>query len=800
MYQAYNQTSNVKYLQGAELALDFLENWTSNPSYEIQLPYGIATAARMNAVEGTDYDIDQLLNWTFSAGQGTLRGWGCIVGNWNGYDVSGLIGEANDAGDDYAFSMNGFQHAAALAPVAKYDKRYAKALGKWLLNLANASRYFYRDALPQAHQEPASYAWSSQYDTSACIPYESMKQVWNGTKPFVMGDAVKGSWASTDLSLYSGSSVGYMASILEKTKVEGILQVDLNKTDFRGDHTYPTYLYYNPFGIAQTVDLPLPSGRFDVYDAVGETVLKTNVCDSVPITIDADSVRLLVIYPTGKTTVVHGRLKTVDGGVIDFHTNYNYTPSLRIKAFSVSDTLVQKADSVSIYCLTENNDSAETQYEWFQNEDKIATTTIGLFAWKAPETAGSYQLSCVVSEKGDTARSSFLSVAVAEKVFEVPVVEAIILSGAMPLGVDSSVVVSASINTEEVQYTWSCSGGSLSDVAAAAPVWYAPASPGIYTITLSVVNEAGASTFSKPVLVKDFSVTEEPVPLIYYPLNGNTQNEAQDAFHAVSVSAVSTVGANGLENGAYQFPSDAAYLYTSNEAGLHFQHQMAVSFWVKPDALPASEQFILSHGSWEERYKVSVTPDQKVRFTVKTNRAVVDVDDDSILHTGTFDHFTGMYTGYSLELYRNGRLSAFQALTGTIGITDHSLTIARKDEATSDYHFRGVVDEVRIYDAELPPCIIQALPNAFQLGVVPGDTTMSSFRVYPNPFFGEINFHLPDGEVLEKVEWYDMLGKCVYQATGSATTFRLALPAGLFLLKARTVSGAVFHAKVIRKE
>ena len=90
-------------MQGAELALDFLQSWETNPSYEIQLPYGILTAARMNAVEGTNYNIEKMLNWAFSSGKGTLRGWGTIVGNWNGYDVSGLIGEANDAGNDYAF-------------------------------------------------------------------------------------------------------------------------------------------------------------------------------------------------------------------------------------------------------------------------------------------------------------------------------------------------------------------------------------------------------------------------------------------------------------------------------------------------------------------------------------------------------------------------------------------------------------------------------------------------------------------------------------------------------------------------
>lgn len=115
-------------------ALEFLCAFGENPSYELQLPYGTLIAARMNAEQDCSYNIDRLINWCFDWGR--TRGWGAIVGTWGGYDVSGLIGEANDNGDDYAFVMNGFQQAAALAPVAKYDKRYARAIGKWLLNIA----------------------------------------------------------------------------------------------------------------------------------------------------------------------------------------------------------------------------------------------------------------------------------------------------------------------------------------------------------------------------------------------------------------------------------------------------------------------------------------------------------------------------------------------------------------------------------------------------------------------------------------------------------------------------------------
>ena len=94
-------------------------------------------------------------------------------------DVSGLISEANDKGDDYAFSMNGFQHVAALVPVAKYDKRFAHAIAKWMLNVANASRFFYPTHFHKPIQEATGYAWSKQMTLQPVILSESIKQNWN---------------------------------------------------------------------------------------------------------------------------------------------------------------------------------------------------------------------------------------------------------------------------------------------------------------------------------------------------------------------------------------------------------------------------------------------------------------------------------------------------------------------------------------------------------------------------------------------------------------------------------------------
>jgi hypothetical protein len=65
LYNAYIKTGQDKYRIGAEWALEFLNTRTQNPSYELQLPYGVLTAARMNAELNTQYDISKMLNWCF---------------------------------------------------------------------------------------------------------------------------------------------------------------------------------------------------------------------------------------------------------------------------------------------------------------------------------------------------------------------------------------------------------------------------------------------------------------------------------------------------------------------------------------------------------------------------------------------------------------------------------------------------------------------------------------------------------------------------------------------------------------
>jgi hypothetical protein len=372
--------------------------------------------------------------------------------------------------------MNTFQWAGALVPLARYDTRYARDLGKWMLNLANATRLFYSNAHNAEHQ--SSYAWAKAHDGKAVIAYEGIRkwkrgaataradyrtvggrilqgsfasthfrdesppdrevfeeasdpgtpfehiwefslpearerwlvvaaeridgghaanvfrfsyashpegpytpafsvsgsgpaQVielpaalrnnlyvkaessdraagWSGPDklsvdalaisyqssigPFAQGDLVvtfidlikestvpivlyRPASAATDLGLYGSSHVGILGGIIKPTNVEKILQLDLLKTDYSHAKAYPTYLYYNPYGSAKTVAVELGAEARDIYDAVSDQFLQTNVQGRARITLPSDKARIVVLTPAGGKMLHEGK-RTVIGNVI----------------------------------------------------------------------------------------------------------------------------------------------------------------------------------------------------------------------------------------------------------------------------------------------------------------------------------------------------------------------------------------------------------------------------------------------------------------------------------------------------
>lgn len=316
-YNAYIQTKKQKYLDYAKLCIETFSLFSENPSYELQYLYGTVTAARMNAEQGTTYDIEKMMNWCFDVG--TLRkwrhliGWGASVGKWGSSDACGLIGGISKPDDtewgDFSFLMNTMQQIGILPVAARYDSRFARAIGKYILNAANSCRLFYSAYLPAVNQDKEGLEWAVEYDRKSSIGYEALRQYKDWYSPFATGDATLYGWNDTNLGLYSSASVGYVGGIVEKTDIEAVLKIDLLKTDFFHAPAYPTYLYYNPYDKDKKIKIDLSEGYYDIYDTVSKKFLNKGVSGIYDIYIPKDDAVIIVLVPKeSKISCKRGRL------------------------------------------------------------------------------------------------------------------------------------------------------------------------------------------------------------------------------------------------------------------------------------------------------------------------------------------------------------------------------------------------------------------------------------------------------------------------------------------------------------
>ena len=313
---AYHKFGDPRYLQHSKSAIEALLSQKESRFYEALLPLGAYTAAYLNATEGTDYDVHKLLDWVFDGCTSPTgrTGWGIIVGKWGDYDVSGLQGSITDGGG-YAFLMNSIKPAWPFIPLVKYQPQFAKAIGKWMLNNASACRLFYPGDIDEKHQ------WAPELKdiTYNNVSYEGLRKAddygkasLKGVSPVAIGDGpkwIEGNPTESMFSVYSSSPVGILGAIVNKTNIEGILQLDCNATDFYAEKPYPVYLYYNPHKTTQSV-LYEASQPCDLFDIVSKEYIARNLKKEGVVVMHGGEARVIVELP------VKTELTLKDGKII----------------------------------------------------------------------------------------------------------------------------------------------------------------------------------------------------------------------------------------------------------------------------------------------------------------------------------------------------------------------------------------------------------------------------------------------------------------------------------------------------
>ncbi len=302
---AYCKFGDQRYLEGAESALEALLDQPESRFYEVLMPFGAYVAARLNAREGTAYNYDSILDWTFNGclAEDGRTGWGVIAERWGDYDVYGMQGSMPVA-DGYGFLMNTFSLAWPLVPLVRYDPRYARAVGKWLLHASSAARLCYPYHIPDENQ----WLPGKKSVTKNAIAYEGIrkKDMYGeerlaGVSPVALGDGPRWTEGQPEVSMFSiyGSAyAGIFGAIVNKTNVPGILQLDCLATDFYHEDAYPTYLYFNPYSEPQKINYMTRNGKVNLYDMISGKVITEEIQGEGTFTIDGEQVRVIVEIPS----------------------------------------------------------------------------------------------------------------------------------------------------------------------------------------------------------------------------------------------------------------------------------------------------------------------------------------------------------------------------------------------------------------------------------------------------------------------------------------------------------------------
>ena len=811
LYSAFAKTGLANYRIGAEWEMEYLNSLQSNPAYELQLAYGVYTAARMNAELGTTYDVAKMLNWCFDIGP--LRNWGAMGkdDNWFGYDCAGLIGEVNGV-NNYAFAMNTFEQLGALVPLVRYDARFTRAIGKWALNAANAARLFYPNYLPDDQQD--SRLWSVAYDANSYIAHEALRQYKtyigpfnNVPGPYATGDAITGEWAATNLSLYSSSHVGIVGGIIDTTNVPMILRLDVLKTDYFHSPAFPTYLYFNPDSILHAVNINAGPSQHDLYDAVSHTFVYQNVTGLISLPINASTAMLIVIAPAaGVITYDLDRL-LVNNVVVDYHVGRavaNYPP--RIKGLVPDSSTILTKHAVHIYCTAMDKDNDALAYSWSGSGGTILGSG-SVVNWLAPDTVGTYVVTCTVTDVHGAQASSADTFNVVKSVNHPPV---ILKLNATPRKINIGARTTLSClavdpDSNALSYRWSAQNGSLTGGGSSVS-WQSPSQEGNYFISCAVDDGGGGiATANLELEVRDFSKAQSGNLVAFYPFNGDAK-DGSGFHHDGRINGGSFVSDRfGRPSSAFAFDGTSTSIAISNDSTLNFQSGITVNFWMTVRAFYDREQYPISHGNWQNRWKVSISS-KHLRWTIKTPIGTKDLDSETELSPDSLYNVTVCYNGADIEVYLNGALDAFSSWSGAMLRTTYDLTIGQDLPGDNNYNFNGVLDNIRIYDYAAS---VQQIASLFDINTavnVTNDRGMIGryelYQNYPNPFNPStaISYQLT-GVSFVSLKIFDVLGReirtlveAIVQAGvhsvgwDGKNDWGVGVPSGIYLCQLRTGS------------
>ncbi|MCB0592843.1 MAG: T9SS type A sorting domain-containing protein [Lewinellaceae bacterium] len=224
----------------------------------------------------------------------------------------------------------------------------------------------------------------------------------------------------------------------------------------------------------------------------------------------------------------------------------------------------------------------------------------------------------------------------------------------------------------------------------------------------------------------------QPTDLVAdFPFAGNADDVTQFENNGSVGGAQLSVDRFGFGGNAYSFAGADSILVSNS---VQYNSPLAsVSFWVKPDELPAQgEVYLLSFGGWQERWKISLPGHGKPVFTTNSTGGISDMDsgDGNELAVGEWKHVVMVHDGTKDLIYMDGALANEKNVAGDLNSTNYPFGIGNNPIDGGSY-FVGQLDDIQLYDVALSAQQVADLYAAQNMAPMVGDGLVADY-----PFSG----------------------------------------------------------------
>ncbi|MFC2133692.1 LamG domain-containing protein [Bacteroidota bacterium] len=201
--------------------------------------------------------------------------------------------------------------------------------------------------------------------------------------------------------------------------------------------------------------------------------------------------------------------------------------------------------------------------------------------------------------------------------------------------------------------------------------------------------------------------------VLYLPFSGSIDDESKidNQFQLVGVSLSddrhgkinSACLFNGIDN--HLVIKDSDFLFPSN-------NKLSISLWAKI-AYPGNK-FLLYKGSslYDREYALGINEDSLFTFQINHNGSSTErsaINSGTVIKEDEWYHLVGTWDGKVQKLYLNGSLVNIDYPNISIGNFNSALYIGSFGGSIKQYAFKGVIDDLLIYNRVLNEKEVQVL-------------------------------------------------------------------------------------------